>query len=114
MTAKDQSVRAKSIEGRHERSEAAMKPDAQQKKNALAANGSDNQMPSSSAQGKVSGIIRGSDEPPKLLSDEGVKVSKPTAESEVRIFLPVYRINDLNYCITRVIYAALFCLDAKH
>ncbi|KAB8084899.1 hypothetical protein EE612_007557 [Oryza sativa] len=85
LTAKDQSVRAKSIEGRHERSEAAMKPDAQQKKNALAANGSDNQMPSSSAQGKVSGIIRGSDEPPKLLSDEGVKVSKPTAESETRV-----------------------------
>uniref|UniRef100_A0A0D9YJ66 THO complex subunit 2 n=1 Tax=Oryza glumipatula TaxID=40148 RepID=A0A0D9YJ66_9ORYZ len=85
LTAKDQSVRAKSIEGRHERSEAAMKPDAQQKKNALAANGSDNLMPSSSAQGKVSGVIRGSDEPPKLLSDEGVKVSKPTAESETRV-----------------------------
>uniref|UniRef100_A0A0E0JST0 THO complex subunit 2 n=1 Tax=Oryza punctata TaxID=4537 RepID=A0A0E0JST0_ORYPU len=85
LTAKDQSVRAKSIEGRHERSEAAMKPDAQQKKNALPANGSDNQMPSSSAQGKVSGVIRGSDEPPKLLSDEGVKVSKPTAESETRV-----------------------------
>ncbi|KAF0916503.1 hypothetical protein E2562_007582 [Oryza meyeriana var. granulata] len=85
LTAKDQSVRAKSIEGRHERSEGVMKPDAQHKKNALSANGSDNQIPSSSAQGKVSGGIRGSDEPPKLVSDEGVKVSKPTAESETRV-----------------------------
>uniref|UniRef100_A0A0D9V9I6 THO complex subunit 2 n=1 Tax=Leersia perrieri TaxID=77586 RepID=A0A0D9V9I6_9ORYZ len=83
LTAKNQSVRAKSIEGRHERSEGVMRPDAQQKKNVLSANGSDNQIPSSSAQGK--GVIRGSDEPPKLISDEGVKVSKPTAESETRV-----------------------------
>ncbi|KAG8078866.1 hypothetical protein GUJ93_ZPchr0007g6205 [Zizania palustris] len=84
LIAKDQSVRVKSIEGRHERSEGAMKPDGQQKKNALSAIGSDNQISSSSAQGKVSGVTRGSDEPPKLLSDEGVRVSKPTAESEIR------------------------------
>ncbi|KAM3353633.1 hypothetical protein ACQJBY_024659 [Aegilops geniculata] len=84
-TAKDRSIRAKSTEGRHERSENAMKPDAQHnKKNASTANGSDSQMPSSSAQGKVSGPTRGADEPPKLLSDEGVKVLKPAAESETR------------------------------
>ncbi|VAH83532.1 unnamed protein product [Triticum turgidum subsp. durum] len=84
-TAKDRSLRAKSSEGRHERSENAMKPDAQyNKKNASTANGSDSQMQSSSAQGKVSGPARGADEPPKLLSDEGVKVLKPAAESETR------------------------------
>jgi hypothetical protein len=60
-----------------------MRPDAQHKKNASTANGSDSQIPSSSAQGKVSGVAHGADEPPKLLSDEGVKVLKPTAESEV-------------------------------
>jgi THO complex subunit 2 len=81
--AKDQSVRAKSTEGRHERSEIAVKPDAQHKKNASTANGSDSHIPSSSAQGKVSGVAQVPDEPPKLLSDEGVKVLKPTAESEV-------------------------------
>ncbi|KAG8043213.1 hypothetical protein GUJ93_ZPchr0115g2739 [Zizania palustris] len=32
----------------------------------------------------MKGAPRGSDEPPKLLSDEGVKVLKPTAESETR------------------------------
>uniref|UniRef100_M8C3P4 THO complex subunit 2 n=1 Tax=Aegilops tauschii TaxID=37682 RepID=M8C3P4_AEGTA len=84
-TAKDRSLRAKSTEGRHERSENAMKPDAlYNKKNASTANGSDSQMQSSSAQGKVSGPARGADEPPKLLSDEGVKVLKPAAESETR------------------------------
>lgn len=103
MTAKDQSVRAKSIEGRHERSEVAMKPDAQQKKNVLSANGSDNQIPSSSAQGKVSGVTRGSDEPPKLLSDEGVKVSKPTSESEVLPYLS-YKLSNLLYN-----YGNLYC-----
>ena len=82
-TAKDHSVRAKSTEGRHERSENAMKPDAPHKKNASTANGSDSQIPSSSAQGKVSGVAHGADEPPKLSSDEGIKVLKPTAESEV-------------------------------
>ncbi|XP_020177140.1 THO complex subunit 2 isoform X1 [Aegilops tauschii subsp. strangulata] len=82
-TAKDHSVRAKSVEGRHERSENAMKPDAH-KKNASTTNGSDIQMPSSSAQGKGSGLVRGVDEPPKLLSDDGVKVLKPTAEPETR------------------------------
>ncbi|KAG8054210.1 hypothetical protein GUJ93_ZPchr0001g32724 [Zizania palustris] len=84
LMAKDQSVRAKSIEGRHERLEGVMKLDAQQKKNALSATGFDSQLPSASAQGKVPGAPRGSDEPPKLLSDEGVKVLKPTAESETR------------------------------
>ncbi|KQK15799.1 hypothetical protein BRADI_1g24950v3 [Brachypodium distachyon] len=84
-TAKDQIVRAKSTEGRHERTENAMKPDAQHKNNPLPANGSDSQIPSSVAQGKVSGVARGSDEPPKLLSDEGVKVLKPTTESETRV-----------------------------
>ncbi|CAM0909455.1 unnamed protein product [Alopecurus aequalis] len=83
-TVKDHSVRAKSTEVRHERSENAMKPDAQHKKNASTANGSDSQIPSSSAQGKVSGVVHGADEPPKLLPDEGVKVLKPTTESETR------------------------------
>ncbi|VAH85574.1 unnamed protein product [Triticum turgidum subsp. durum] len=82
-TAKDHSVRAKSVEGRHERSENAMKPDAH-KKNASTTNGSDIQIPSSSAQGKGSGVARGVDEPLKLLSDDGVKVLKPTAEPETR------------------------------
>lgn len=83
--AKDQNARAKSIESRHEKSEAAMKPDVQQKKSSLSANGSDNQIPSSSIQGKSSGTVRVADEPPKPVSDEGVKVSaRPTSESETR------------------------------
>lgn len=63
-----------------------MKPDAH-KKNASTTNGSDSQIPSSSAQGKGSGVARGVDEPPKLLSDDGVKVLKPTAEPEVPLSL---------------------------
>lgn len=61
-----------------------MKPDVQQKKNTVSANGSDSQIPSSSVRGKSPGIVRVVDEPPKPASDEGVKVSaKPTSESEV-------------------------------
>ncbi|XP_062207878.1 THO complex subunit 2-like isoform X2 [Phragmites australis] len=83
--AKDRNVRAKSTERRHEKSEGATKPDVQQKKSTVSANGSDSQIPSSSAQGKSSGAVRVADEPPKPLSDEGVKVStKPTSESETR------------------------------
>ncbi|KAG0540719.1 hypothetical protein BDA96_03G433200 [Sorghum bicolor] len=82
---KDQNARAKSIENRHERSEGAMKPDVQQKKSSVAANGSDIQISSSSIQGKSSVVVRAVDEPPKPVSDEGVKVStKPTSESETR------------------------------
>jgi THO complex subunit 2 len=82
-TAKDRSIRAKSTESRHERSEGAMKPDGQQKKSIVSANGSDSQIPSS-AQGKSSGVARVADEPPKPQSDEGSKVSaKPTSDSEV-------------------------------
>jgi len=81
--AKDQNARAKS-ESRHERLEGAMKPDVQQKKSSVSANGSDNQIPSSAVQGKSSGVVRVADEPPKPVSDEGVKVSvKPSSESEV-------------------------------
>jgi THO complex subunit 2 len=81
--AKDRNARAKSIESRHEKSEAATKPDVQQKKSSVSANGSDNQIPSS-IQGKSSGAVRVADEPPKPVSDEGVKVSaRPTSESEV-------------------------------
>jgi THO complex subunit 2 len=83
---KDQNARAKSIENRHERSEGAMKPDVQQKKSSVAANGSDIQISSSSIQGKSSVVVRAVDEPPKPVSDEGVKVStKPTSESEVSV-----------------------------
>ncbi|KAL6613932.1 hypothetical protein ACP70R_036202 [Stipagrostis hirtigluma subsp. patula] len=84
-TTKDQSVRVKSTEGRHERSEGAMKPDVQQKKGALSANGSDSQVPSSSAQVKSSGGVRVPDDPSKPVSDEGVKVPmKQATESETR------------------------------
>ncbi|PUZ53307.1 hypothetical protein GQ55_5G042600 [Panicum hallii var. hallii] len=84
-TAKDQNARAKS-ESRHERLEGAMKPDVQQKKISVSANGSDNQIPSSAVQGKSSGVVRVADEPPKPVSDEGVKVSaKPSSESETRV-----------------------------
>ncbi|KAL6839975.1 hypothetical protein ACP4OV_029785 [Aristida adscensionis] len=83
--AKDQNVRAKSIEGRHERSEGVAKTDVQQKKSTMPANGSDSQIPPSSAQGKSSGAVRVVDEPSKPVSDDGVKVSvKPTSESETR------------------------------
>ncbi|CAO2181939.1 unnamed protein product [Urochloa humidicola] len=83
LAAKDQNARAKSIERRHEKSEGAMKPDVQQKKSSVSANGSDSQIPSSSIQGKSSGAVRVADEP--LKPDEGVKVSaKPTSESETR------------------------------
>lgn len=82
--AKDQNARAKSIENRHERSEGAMKPEVQQKKSSVSANGSDIQLPSSSIQGKSSAVVRAVDDPPKPVSDEGIKVSaKPTSESEV-------------------------------
>ncbi|KAK3166323.1 hypothetical protein QOZ80_1AG0044350 [Eleusine coracana subsp. coracana] len=82
-TAKDQSVRTKSTESRHERLEGSMKPDGQQKKSIVSANGSDSQIPSSSGQGKSSGVVRAADEPPKPVSDEGAKVSaKPTSDSE--------------------------------
>ncbi|GJM92078.1 hypothetical protein PR202_ga08506 [Eleusine coracana subsp. coracana] len=84
-TAKDQSVRTKSTESRHERLEGSMKPDGQQKKSIVSANGSDSQIPSSSGQGKSSGVVRAADEPPKPVSDEGAKVSaKPTSDSEIR------------------------------
>jgi len=80
-TTKDQSVRAKSTDSRHERLEGAMKPDGQQKKSIMPANGSDSQIPS---QGKSSSVVRVADEPPKPVSDEGAKVSaKPTSDSEV-------------------------------
>jgi len=83
-TAKDQNARAKS-ESRHERLEGAMKPDVQQKKSSVSAIGYDNQIPSSAVQGKSSGVVRVADEPPKPVSDEGVKVSaKPSSESETR------------------------------
>lgn len=83
--AKDQNARAKSLESRHERSEVAMKPDIQQKKNSVSANGLDSQIPSSSVQVKSSAVARVMDEPPKTVSDDGVKVSaKPTSESEAR------------------------------
>ncbi|GJM92086.1 hypothetical protein PR202_ga08514 [Eleusine coracana subsp. coracana] len=82
---KDQSVRAKSTDSRHERSEGAMKPDGQQKKSVVSANGSDSQILSSSGQGKSSGVVRAADEPPKPVSDEGAKVSaKLTSDSEIR------------------------------
>lgn len=91
-TAKDQSVRAKSTESRHERSEGAVKLDGQQKKSIVSANGSDSQIPSSSAQGKSSGVARVADEHPKPVSDEGAKVSaKPTTDSEVFPNLASYR-----------------------
>ncbi|TVU36042.1 hypothetical protein EJB05_17953 [Eragrostis curvula] len=84
-TAKDHTVRAKSTEGRHERSEAAMKPEVPQKKSTVSANGSDSQIPPSSAQGKSSGGVRVADEPPKSVSDDGAKVStKPTSDSEIK------------------------------
>jgi len=61
-----------------------MKPDVQQKKSSVSASGYDNQIPSSAVQGKSSGVVRVADEPPKPVSDEGVKVSvKPSSESEV-------------------------------
>uniref|UniRef100_A0A0A9CQ74 Uncharacterized protein n=1 Tax=Arundo donax TaxID=35708 RepID=A0A0A9CQ74_ARUDO len=83
--AKDQNVRAKSIESRHEKLEGVTKPDVQQKKSTMSANGPDSQIPSSSAPGKSSGAARVADEPPKPVSDEGVKVSaKTTSESETR------------------------------
>nr|CAB3479237.1 unnamed protein product [Digitaria exilis] len=93
-TAKEHNLRAKSIENRHERSEGAMKPDVQQKKSTVSANGSDSQIPSSFVQGKSSGIARVVDEPPKTASDEGVRVSvKPTSESEVcRSFIQQTRV----------------------
>ncbi|KAJ1286808.1 hypothetical protein BS78_03G380500 [Paspalum vaginatum] len=83
---KDQNVRAKSIESRHDRSEGATKADVQQKKSSVSVNGSDGQMPSSTVQGKSSVVVRAADEPPpKPVSDEGVKVSaKPTSESETK------------------------------
>jgi len=83
--AKDQNARAKSVENRHERSEGAMKPDVQQKKSTVASNGSDILIQSSSVQGKSSVVARAMDEPPKPVSDEGVKVStKSTSEFETR------------------------------
>jgi THO complex subunit 2 len=84
--AKDQNARAKSVENRHERSEGAMKPDVQQKKSTVASNGSDILIQSSSVQGKSSVVARAMDEPPKPVSDEGVKVStKSTSEFEVSV-----------------------------
>ncbi|VAH69513.1 unnamed protein product [Triticum turgidum subsp. durum] len=44
----------------------------------------DHSVRAKSVEGKGSGVARGVDEPPKLLSDDGVKVLKPTAEPETR------------------------------
>jgi hypothetical protein len=66
-------VFVKKLEGRHERSQNAMKLDGQHKKNASTTNGSDSQIPSTSTQGKGSGVAHSAEEPQKLLSGEGVK-----------------------------------------
>ncbi|VAH85576.1 unnamed protein product [Triticum turgidum subsp. durum] len=44
----------------------------------------DHSVRAKSVEGKGSGVARGVDEPLKLLSDDGVKVLKPTAEPETR------------------------------
>ncbi|XP_072998778.1 THO complex subunit 2 [Typha latifolia] len=88
-TAKDQTTRAKSTDGRPERSEASviLKSDmTQQKRSGLSANGADSQTHSSSALLKPSGVARGTDEPAKFFSEEtDMKVSlKAVVESETR------------------------------
>jgi THO complex subunit 2 len=101
---KDQSVRAKSIESRHEKSEDATKADGQQKKSIVSANGSDSQIPSS-AQGKSSGTARVADEPSKPLSDEGSKIfAKSTSDSEVSPILLVDNLYLFNYSIFIILH----------
>lgn len=87
---KDQMTRAKSADGKSDRSEGGMflKPDSAQQKprSGSSTNGPDSQTHSSSLPPKPSGVMKVPDEPPKISPEETVTkiASKGTVESETK------------------------------